>query len=163
MQLLLGKTAVLSRPYDVQARRVAQQNVCPLAIGSATHLHAMPPLPSRSLRALPKQTARKVYRGIVCSAATKVEKLVVQPVKVIEGHVKLPGSKSLSNRILLLAALAEGTTTVENILVSRAFISPNDQAFYIKNLTQNSLNISLFSTSLSVPVGSNNFRFNINK
>ena len=125
-----------------------------------------PPLismPSRSLRALPKQTARKVYRGIVCSAATKVEKLVVQPVKVIEGHVKLPGSKSLSNRILLLAALAEGTTTVENILVSRAFISPNDQAFYIKNLTQNSLNISLFSTSLSVPVGSNNFRFNINK
>ncbi len=36
----------------------------------------------------------------------------------IEGHVKLPGSKSLSNRVLLLAALSEGTTVVENILDS---------------------------------------------
>lgn len=52
------------------------------------------------------------------AAAAAVHELVIQPVKVIEGHVKLPGSKSLSNRILLLAALAEGTTTVENILDS---------------------------------------------
>lgn len=37
--------------------------------------------------------------------------------KRIEGTVKLPGSKSLSNRILLLAALAEGTTNVQNLLV----------------------------------------------
>ena len=42
----------------------------------------------------------------------------MEPIRIIEGHVKLPGSKSLSNRILLLAALAEGTTTVENILDS---------------------------------------------
>ena len=34
------------------------------------------------------------------------------------GEVTIPGSKSLSNRILLLAALAEGTTTVTNVLVS---------------------------------------------
>lgn len=52
------------------------------------------------------------------AAHAAVEELTIQPVRVIEGHVKLPGSKSLSNRILLLAALAEGTTTVENILVS---------------------------------------------
>lgn len=32
--------------------------------------------------------------------------------------MRLPGSKSLSNRMLLLAALAEGTTTVDNILDS---------------------------------------------
>ena len=32
--------------------------------------------------------------------------------------MKLPGSKSLSNRILLLAALAEGTTVVKNLLDS---------------------------------------------
>ncbi len=43
----------------------------------------------------------------------------MQPVKKIEGTVKLPGSKSLSNRILLLAALAEGTTLVKNLLVGR--------------------------------------------
>ena len=46
-----------------------------------------------------------------------IEQLNLQPIKRIEGHVKLPGSKSLSNRILLLAALSEGTTEVQNLLV----------------------------------------------
>lgn len=45
------------------------------------------------------------------------EQLVLQPIKTISGTVRLPGSKSLSNRILLLAALAEGTTVVKNLLV----------------------------------------------
>ncbi|KAJ9525691.1 hypothetical protein QJQ45_003504 [Haematococcus lacustris] len=44
------------------------------------------------------------------------EQLVLQPISTISGTVKLPGSKSLSNRILLLAALAEGTTVVKNLL-----------------------------------------------
>ena len=48
----------------------------------------------------------------------KMESLEIAPVQRIEGTVKLPGSKSLSNRILLLAALAEGTTNVQNLLVS---------------------------------------------
>lgn len=34
------------------------------------------------------------------------------------GTVRLPGSKSISNRILLLSALAEGTTTASNLLES---------------------------------------------
>ena len=34
------------------------------------------------------------------------------------GVVRLPGSKSISNRVLLLAALAEGTTTVHDLLDS---------------------------------------------
>lgn len=50
--------------------------------------------------------------------AEKVESLDIAPVTLIEGTVKLPGSKSLSNRILLLAALAEGTTNVQNLLDS---------------------------------------------
>lgn len=33
--------------------------------------------------------------------------IVLQPIKEISGAIKLPGSKSLSNRILLLAALSE--------------------------------------------------------
>ncbi|CAI9781592.1 unnamed protein product [Fraxinus pennsylvanica] len=44
--------------------------------------------------------------------------IVLQPIKDISGTVKLPGSKSLSNRILLLAALSEGTTVVNNLLNS---------------------------------------------
>ena len=46
-----------------------------------------------------------------------MEQLTLQPIKRIEGHVQLPGSKSLSNRVLLLAALSEGTTLVRNLLV----------------------------------------------
>ncbi len=34
------------------------------------------------------------------------------------GNVRLPGSKSISNRILLLSALAEGTTMISNLLES---------------------------------------------
>lgn len=44
--------------------------------------------------------------------------LTVTPIDSIDGTVTLPGSKSLSNRILLLAALSEGTTRVENLLES---------------------------------------------
>lgn len=47
-----------------------------------------------------------------------MEQLVLQPRKIARGEVTLPGSKSLSNRILLLAALARGTTTVTNLLDS---------------------------------------------
>ncbi|BDA45168.1 3-phosphoshikimate 1-carboxyvinyltransferase, chloroplastic [Coccomyxa sp. Obi] len=46
------------------------------------------------------------------------EQIVLQPISKIEGHVRLPGSKSLSNRILLMAALSEGTTVVKNLLDS---------------------------------------------
>ena len=34
------------------------------------------------------------------------------------GRVQLPGSKSISNRVLLLAALAEGVTEVRVLLAS---------------------------------------------
>ncbi|XP_031092516.1 3-phosphoshikimate 1-carboxyvinyltransferase 2 [Ipomoea triloba] len=46
------------------------------------------------------------------------EEIVLQPIQEISGTVKLPGSKSLSNRILLLAALSQGTTVVDNLLSS---------------------------------------------
>ena len=39
-------------------------------------------------------------------------------VKTAQGIVQLPGSKSISNRILLLAALAEGTTQIHDLLAS---------------------------------------------
>lgn len=47
-----------------------------------------------------------------------METLVLQPRKQVRGEVTLPGSKSLSNRILLLAALAKGETRVTNLLDS---------------------------------------------
>jgi len=42
----------------------------------------------------------------------------LEPVMRVQGTVRLPGSKSISNRTLLLAALSEGTTTIHDLLAS---------------------------------------------
>ena len=47
-----------------------------------------------------------------------MDSLTLAPIAKIHGEINLPGSKSLSNRALLLAALAEGSTTVYNLLDS---------------------------------------------
>ncbi|MGJ7507772.1 bifunctional 3-phosphoshikimate 1-carboxyvinyltransferase/cytidylate kinase [Variovorax sp. GT1P44] len=44
--------------------------------------------------------------------------LDIPPLAAAAGTVRLPGSKSISNRVLLLAALAAGTTTVHDLLDS---------------------------------------------
>jgi 3-phosphoshikimate 1-carboxyvinyltransferase len=44
--------------------------------------------------------------------------LDLAPVMRVEGTVRLPGSKSISNRTLLLAALSAGTTTIHGLLAS---------------------------------------------
>jgi 3-phosphoshikimate 1-carboxyvinyltransferase len=46
------------------------------------------------------------------------DRLTVHPIARFRGNVTLPGSKSLSNRILLLGALAEGETEVSRVLDS---------------------------------------------
>lgn len=47
-----------------------------------------------------------------------MESLTLPPARRAAGVVKLPGSKSISNRTLLLAALAEGTTHIRDLLAS---------------------------------------------
>ncbi|TCP12573.1 3-phosphoshikimate 1-carboxyvinyltransferase [Crenobacter luteus] len=47
-----------------------------------------------------------------------METLDLSPIARVAGSVKLPGSKSISNRTLLLAALAGGTTRVRDLLDS---------------------------------------------
>ncbi|MEI2417367.1 3-phosphoshikimate 1-carboxyvinyltransferase [Orrella sp. JC864] len=44
--------------------------------------------------------------------------LDLPPARVARGTVALPGSKSISNRVLLLAALAQGTTRIQGLLAS---------------------------------------------
>jgi 3-phosphoshikimate 1-carboxyvinyltransferase len=46
------------------------------------------------------------------------EFLDIAPLACAGGTVQLPGSKSISNRVLLLAALSEGTTTIADLLDS---------------------------------------------
>lgn len=116
---------------QVQQLRLSQPAACSHVQGRQQVVAAGParpasrPLQQAALAARLAAAAQRrggsssARRGSVAAAAAPaaVESLTIEPVRVIEGHVKLPGSKSLSNRILLLAALAEGTTTVENILV----------------------------------------------
>lgn len=47
-----------------------------------------------------------------------MEEITLAPISAVEGEIHLPGSKSLSNRALLLAALAKGSTKVTNLLDS---------------------------------------------
>jgi len=48
----------------------------------------------------------------------KPEFLDLQPIHAVRGTVLLPGSKSITNRMLLLAALAQGRTTLREVLES---------------------------------------------
>lgn len=47
-----------------------------------------------------------------------MDHLDLAPIRRVRGTVKLPGSKSISNRILLLAALARGETRIHDLLES---------------------------------------------
>lgn len=46
------------------------------------------------------------------------EILHLKPIKKVSGCIRLPGSKSISNRVLLLSALASGRTEISNLLVA---------------------------------------------
>jgi len=45
-----------------------------------------------------------------------VKFLDLEPIAQVQGTVKMPGSKSISNRVLLLAALSRGETRVKDLL-----------------------------------------------
>ncbi|MBT0586355.1 3-phosphoshikimate 1-carboxyvinyltransferase [Alteromonas oceanisediminis] len=47
-----------------------------------------------------------------------MQQLTLEPIARVDGTVNVPGSKSLSNRALLLAAVAQGETTLTNLLDS---------------------------------------------
>ncbi len=48
----------------------------------------------------------------------QLEQLTLPAANRAQGHITLPGSKSVSNRTLLLAALADGVTEIRDLLVS---------------------------------------------
>jgi 3-phosphoshikimate 1-carboxyvinyltransferase len=73
-----------------------------------------------------------------------MKSLTLQPIDRVHGTVQLPGSKSISNRILLLAALAEGTTHVANLLDS------DDTRFMLDALTELGVVIRRGGTSADI-------------
>jgi 3-phosphoshikimate 1-carboxyvinyltransferase len=69
-----------------------------------------------------------------------MKQLTLLPTREISGELTLPGSKSLSNRALLLSALAEGTTRLKNLLQSE------DTERMVQALRQLGIKISLSSS-----------------
>jgi 3-phosphoshikimate 1-carboxyvinyltransferase len=71
--------------------------------------------------------------------------LDLPPAKRAQGVVTLPGSKSISNRVLLLSALAQGTTRIEGLLES------DDTAVMLTGLQQLGVQVEIHSAeSVSV-------------
>ncbi|XP_048611259.1 3-phosphoshikimate 1-carboxyvinyltransferase, chloroplastic isoform X1 [Brassica napus] len=97
----------------------SNQNKSPFSVSLKTH---QPRASSWGLKKSGTMLNGSVIRPVKVTASVstseKASEIVLQPIREISGLIKLPGSKSLSNRILLLAALSEGTTVVDNLLNS---------------------------------------------
>ncbi len=64
----------------------------------------------------------------------KSRTLWLDPIKSFKGEIEIPGSKSISNRILLLSAVSKGATSIHGLLRS------DDVDFMLKALKE--LNVS---------------------
>ncbi len=74
--------------------------------------------------------APRLWTSLAATSKHSSESLTVLPISKCTGEIVLPGSKSLSNRALLLAALSVGDTKVENLLAS------DDTSYMLKALAQ---------------------------
>jgi 3-phosphoshikimate 1-carboxyvinyltransferase len=77
--------------------------------------------PASAFTTMPKQQQqphKTALHAKTFALDKSANQLTVTPIQSLDGTVTLPGSKSLSNRCLLLAALSEGSTRVENLLES---------------------------------------------
>ncbi len=81
------------------------------------------------------------YHQAIFTTAYIMEWLDLPFARNVHGIIQLPGSKSISNRILLLAALAQGTTQVHDLLVS------DDTARMLDALIK--LGVSITQTSIN--------------
>lgn len=83
-----------------------------------------------------------------------MEQLRLEPIEKVEGTVNVPGSKSLSNRALLLAAVAKGQTHLTNLLDS------DDIRHMLNALTQLGVNYRLSEDKTECWVEGNAGAFN---
>jgi len=86
-----------------------------------------------------------------------MEQLTLKPINKINGEIFLPGSKSLSNRALLIAALANGVTKITNLLVS------DDINHMLNALTTLNIEYTLSDCGTECTVIGNNGFFNVNE
>lgn len=65
----------------------------------------------------------------------------------VKGTVNVPGSKSMTNRALLMAALAEGTTTLKGVLFS------DDSRYFLSSLQSLGFEIQIIEEEKTVVIG----------
>ncbi len=73
-----------------------------------------------------------------------IEYLDIPPLNQAGGKIRLPGSKSISNRVLLLAALSQGRTTIHDVLAS------DDTGVMLKALTQLGCGVEQTGTTVTI-------------
>ncbi|XP_062233676.1 3-phosphoshikimate 1-carboxyvinyltransferase 2-like [Phragmites australis] len=114
MAAMASKAAAATVPLDLAAPALSRRHRLNSARPSAR-----PAAGGLRMRGRGRRAAVVVAAAAAAAPAKAgAEEVVLQPIREISGTVKLPGSKSLSNRILLLSALAEGTTVLDNLLNS---------------------------------------------
>lgn len=100
----------LQNPCVISNLSKTQQRKSPFSVSLKTH-QPRQAFPFSSWGLKKKKSEIMMIRPIKVmasvSTAEKASEVVLQPIREISGLIKLPGSKSLSNRILLLAALSE--------------------------------------------------------
>ncbi|QJC36169.1 3-phosphoshikimate 1-carboxyvinyltransferase [Enterobacteriaceae endosymbiont of Donacia cincticornis] len=79
--------------------------------------------------------------------------LILKSVHKIQGSITLPGSKSISNRVLLLSAIAKGNTKLVNLLNS------DDVTYMLKTLQQLGINYKLSNNRTRCLIIGNNGHF----
>jgi 3-phosphoshikimate 1-carboxyvinyltransferase len=99
------------------------------------------PITTTGFHSIIRVKQQPLTRTFQAQAATEHDTLTVTPIKSLDGTVTLPGSKSLSNRCLLLAALSEGNTQVNNLLDS------DDIRYMLEALDQLQVPVERHSTS----------------
>lgn len=124
-----GVSTHVRQPFSCRQQRQLTKRLRKSAVGCVIRCAATVGRKTRNLKSFQKLSKYTCQANPFCAAA--VEQLVLQPIRKIEGHVKLPGSKSLSNRILLLAALSDGTTEVQNLLVSMYILTGKSNTDYL--------------------------------
>ena len=94
---------------NVAAAAVSLDRAAAAAPASSTFSRRlrMPARPARGMRLRGRGGAVLATSVAAPAAPAGAEEIVLQPIREISGAVQLPGSKSLSNRILLLSALSE--------------------------------------------------------
>ena len=89
--------------------KLLQQDLPPLLRRPSQH-----PTNETAQRSEPLAPAAMVAGAIVHKPGNSIIKMPT--LQQVSGNITLPGSKSISNRVLLLAALSQGTTVVRSVL-----------------------------------------------